>query len=70
MTDARVTQESLEQWTNVRADARATQVLLEMWGPGGTTQPRAVATLVALEQWASAGTAPAVSQQARAWILA
>ena len=51
MTDARVTQEVLEQWTNVRADARATIVVLEHWGPAGTSQPQAVATLVALEMW-------------------
>lgn len=69
MTDARNTQEVLEQWVNVNADARATIVVLEQWAPGGTTQPRAVATLVALEQWASSGLAVS-TQQARAWIMA
>lgn len=70
MTDARVTQEALEQWVNVQADARASAVFIEMWAPGGTTTPRAVATLVALEQWASSGLATPTSQPARAWILA
>lgn len=69
MTDARITQEALEQWVNVNADARATSVFLEQWGPAGTTAPLAVATVVALEMWADTGLA-VTSQQARAWILA
>lgn len=70
MTDARLTQEVLEQWVNVNADARATAVLIEMWAPGGTTTPLAVATLVALEQWADTGLSAVTTQQARAFIMA
>ena len=51
MTDARLTQEAAEVWTNVRADARMTSIFLEHWGIAGTSQPQAVATIVILEQW-------------------
>lgn len=68
MTDARLTQEAAEVWTNVRADARATIVVLEHWGPAGTSQPQAVLTQLALEQWFSV--AAPTTAQARAWILA
>lgn len=66
---ARATQVISEQWIMPNANAQATSVFMEMWAPGGTTTPRAVATLVALEQWASAGLA-VTQQQARAWIMA
>ena len=68
-TSARATLVASEQWIMPNADARATQVLLEMWAPGGTTTPRAVATLVALEMWGDTGLA-VTQQQARAWIMA
>ena len=67
MTDARVTQEALEFWAMPNANAQATTVLVEMWGPGGTTTPRAVVTQVALEQW---GVVAAATQQSRVWIMA
>ena len=68
MTDARITQEALEQWINARADARLTQIVLEHWGPAGTSNPRAVLTQMALEHWFSV--AVPTTAQARAFIMA
>ena len=51
MTDARVTQEALEVWSDGGPVARVTSVFIEHWGSAGTTTPLAVATLVALEMW-------------------
>lgn len=70
MTDARITQEALEQWINARADAQMTQIVLEHWGPAGTSQPQAVLTQIALEQWFSVAAPVTTSPQARAWIMA
>ena len=51
MTDARVTQEALEVWSDGAPVARVTSVFVEHWGSAGTTTPLAVTTLVALEMW-------------------
>jgi hypothetical protein len=49
--------DGVEHWLMPNAAARATQLVLEQWGPGGTTTPLAVVTTVALEQWAVAAAA-------------
>lgn len=52
MTDARLTQESLEEWMAPNANAQATSVFVEQWMQSGTgSNTRAVATQVALEHW-------------------
>lgn len=59
MTDALVTQQSLEQWAAPTPTAQATQVAAEMWGNVVSGQCLAVATLIAVEQWATAPSAVA-----------
>lgn len=68
-TFANLTQIASEQWIAPSADARLTQLILEQWGPAGTTTPLAVMTQISLEEWGTVAQAIA-AQQARAWILA
>ena len=57
MTDARVTQTSVEEWAAGNPQARATQVSTEVWGAISATTVTAVVTQLAVEQW---GRVPAV----------
>lgn len=60
MTDNRVTQASVELWSDGGAVGQTTQVLLEMWASTGTVTGQALVTQVVLEQWAAViPTAPA-----------
>jgi hypothetical protein len=52
MTDARSTQEALEQWAQGTPNAQATQTALEQWSSAVAAPVQAVITQVALQQWA------------------
>lgn len=67
-TQAQLTQLAAEQWLDANPSAQLTQIVLEHWGPAGTSQPQAVLTQMALEMWAASPAAAAV--QSRAWIMA
>lgn len=53
MTDARLTQESLELWTQTTAVARATQLVAEEWGTVTGVNRMALVTSISLEMWAN-----------------
>jgi hypothetical protein len=53
MTDARVTQTSVEEWTAGNPVAQITQTAAEVWGAITGTSRNAVVSQVAVEQWAS-----------------
>ena len=68
MTDARITQEVLEQFTST-GDARVTQLVLEQFVNPATGNVQAIMTVIVLEQWTSVAAA-STGQPPRAWIMA
>jgi hypothetical protein len=69
MTDARITQAGLEQFTTSNAPAQVTQVSLEMWASAaGDVPERMLATQVSLEQWVQLVSVPLV--QTRVQVMA
>lgn len=70
MTDARVTQASLELWAQGTPNAIATQISVEVWGSSTALSTQALLTVVAVEQWAATGLAPVGGASAMAMILA
>ena len=52
MTDARLTQEAVEQWAMPNASAQLTQLAAEEWGNVVSGARLALLTQIALEQWA------------------
>lgn len=52
MTDARLTQTSVEQWADGGASARLTQIASEQWATPTGIGVQALLTLIAVEQWA------------------
>ena len=52
MTDAVVTQQSVEQWSAGNPDARATSISIEQWAVVALGNPQVVLTTIAIEQWA------------------
>lgn len=69
MTDARITQELIEQWTS-NAAARTTTIMVEHWvNPNVSNVIRAIATQVCVEHWVAVAPPPS-AQPPRAWILA
>lgn len=66
-TNAVLTQEALEQWTN-NGDAQITQLALEHWTQPNNTNVQAIITQLAVEHWTSIGEAQTDLQ--RAMILA
>jgi hypothetical protein len=52
MTDARSTQEALEQWAQGTPRAQATQIAVEQWSSAQAAPVIAAVTQVALQQWA------------------
>jgi len=54
MTDARLTQESLEQWAQPNADVQVTQLAAEEWGTVVSGARLALVTKIALEVWINA----------------
>jgi hypothetical protein len=57
MTDARSTQQSLEEWAMPNADAWATQLAAEVWANALAGPRQAILSQIALEEWALATTA-------------
>ena len=51
MTDARITQTSVEEWAQPNASAQMTQVAVEVWTSTGAGSNVALMTQVAVEQW-------------------
>lgn len=56
MTDARNTQEAIEEWAMPNAQAQATQLAAEVWANALAGPRQALLTQIALEEWALAGT--------------
>lgn len=70
MTDARITQAAVEQWSDGNPAARITQAAVEMWASAGSPlNTQALVTIMALEQWAIVAAAQA-AQQARVCVMA
>lgn len=59
MTDARLTQEAVEQWAMPNAQAQATQVVIEEWGTVVSGARLALLTQIVLEEWARVPPPPA-----------
>ena len=53
MTDARLTQEAIEQWAMPNAPAQLTQLAAEEWGTVVSGARFALLTQISLEMWAN-----------------
>ena len=51
MTDARLTQEAVEQWAQPNAAAQLTQLAIEEWVTVASGARLALMTSIALEEW-------------------
>jgi hypothetical protein len=63
MTDARVTQTSVEEWGQGAPRAQVTQTALEVWGAISAVSRAALVTQLAVEQWASVPPPPVTASQ-------
>jgi hypothetical protein len=63
VTDARVTQTSVEHWGPGRPVAQVTQTGLEVWGAISAVSRSALITQLAVEQWASVPLPPVTASQ-------
>jgi hypothetical protein len=64
MTDALVTQVSLEEFVTTNPDARVTIAGIEHWISTGTVTCQALATMVAVEEWIRVESATVARQYA------
>lgn len=73
MTDARLTQQLVEEWASTNPSAQATQVSLEMWASVQTVSGQVVVSQLLVEEWASVDVPvvpPTSGQEVRIMVLA
>jgi len=63
MTDARVTQRSLEEWAQGTPAAQITQTAAEVWGGVSAASRSAILTQISVEEWARVPLPPVLGMQ-------